>query len=295
MTPVEVFDRHPCHLGEGPMWDERTGEVFWVDIYGSAIHVLELATGKRRTIETPSILGAVLPRREPGSGWLVALERGLVLLAEDGTVTPFGTFAEADGAEPEVAVRANDGKCDPRGRCFQGTMGHGTEPGAGALYRLDPGESVPRRVLGDVTISNGLAWPADAQTMYYIDTMTRRVDAFDYDIETGEVANRRTFVEVPESDGYPDGMTIDAEDCIWVAFWGGAAVRRYTPDGKLDRVIDLPCPQVTSCAFVGPALDRLVVTTARLGLGDDDDDGLCGATFVVDPGVRGTPTMAFGG
>ena len=121
---------------------------------------------------------------------------------------------------------------------------------------------MPIRILDDVTISNGLAWSSDARTMYYVDTSTQQISSFDYDLESATIANRRTLVEIPEADGWPDGMTIDADDCLWVAFWGGSAVRRYMPDGRLDRVLTFPCAQITSCAFVGPALDRLVVTSA---------------------------------
>jgi len=292
MSAVDVFDRRLCELGEGPMWDERTGEVFWVDIMSSAVHAKKLDSGATRTITTPSIVGAVLPRR--GDGFLVALEHGPAFLSDDGEVSRLQTFADADGEAPEVAVRANDAKCDRRGRCYVGTMAHGADPGCGSLYRLDPGETTLERVLTGVTISNGTAWSADETTMYYVDSMTHRFDAFDYDVETGAISNRRAIVEFAEEDGLPDGMTIDAEDCLWVAFWGGGAVRRYTTDGELVQTIELPTPQVTSCAFVGPALDRLVITTARLGLTGDGDE-LSGATFVADPGVAGTPTAAFGG
>ena len=148
-------------------------------------------------------------------------------------------------------------------------------------------------MLGDITISNGLAWSADGATMYYIDSTTRRVDAWDYDLGEGTMSNRRPVVEIPAAEGLPDGMTIDAEGCLWVACWGGGAVRRSHPTVRLTGCSSCRCPQVTSCAFAGAALDRLVITTARLGL--DASDRLAGATFVVDPGVQGTPTVPFGG
>ncbi|HET7571198.1 MAG TPA: SMP-30/gluconolactonase/LRE family protein [Gaiellaceae bacterium] len=290
-TP-EVLDSRLSELGEGPMWDARTGEIFWVDILNGAAHALAPATGAARTLRPSRLVGAILPRREPGEGWLVSLEHGPALLGEDGEPEPLGTWAEADGAEPEVAVRCNDAKCDPRGRCLLGTMAHGADPGCGSLYRLEPGAPL-ERVLAGVTISNGLAWTDDARTLYYVDTGTQRIDAFDYDLDTGALANRRPVVEVPKEAGMPDGMTIDAEGCLWLALWGGGAVRRYTPDGRLDRVVELPTPQVTSCVFAGPKLDLLVITTARLGLGPEETTA--GLTFVLEPGVSGTPTLPYGG
>jgi sugar lactone lactonase YvrE len=289
---IDVLDDRHSDLGEGPIWDERTGDVVWVDIIGCAVHTHRLADAAQRTLTTPTAVGAVIPRAQPGEGWLVLLEDGPALLAENGSVDALGTFAEAGGRAPTTATRANDAKCDPRGRCWCGTMAWNQSPQQGALYRLDPGARVPTRILDDVTISNGLAWSSDARTMYFIDTTTKCISTFDYDLDSATIANRRTLVEAPEADGWPDGMAIDADDCLWVAFWGGGAVRRYMPDGRLDRVVTFPCAQITSCAFVGPALDQLVVTSASHGLAEPEP--LAGSTFVLDPGVTGTATAAFG-
>ena len=289
---VDVLDDRRSYLGEGPIWDERTGDVIWVDIIGCAVHTHRLADGAQRTLSTPTAVGAVIPRAQRGEGWLVLLQDGPSLLAENGSVEALGTFAEAGGRAPTTATRANDAKCDPRGRCWCGTMAWDQSPEQGALYRLDPETRVPARILDDVTISNGLAWSSDARTMYFIDTTTQRISTFDYDLDSAAITNRRTLVEIPEADGWPDGMAIDADDCLWVAFWGGGAVRRYMPDGRLDRVVTFPCTQVTSCAFVGPALDRLVVTSASHGLAQPEP--LAGSTFVLDPGVTGTATTPFG-
>jgi sugar lactone lactonase YvrE len=289
---VDVLDDRRSDLGEGPIWDERTGDVVWVDITGCAVHMHRLADGAQRTLSTPTAVGAVIPRAQSAEGWLVLLQDGPSLLAENGSVVALGTFAEAGGRAPTTATRANDAKCDPRGRCWCGTMAWNQSPEQGALYRLDPGARVPTRILDDVTISNGLAWSSDARTMYYIDTTTHCISQFDYDLDSAAITNRRTLVEIPEVDGWPDGMAIDVDDCLWVAFWGGGAVRRYMPDGRLDRVVTFPCSQVTSCAFVGPALDRLVVTSASHGLAEPEP--LAGSTFVLDPGVTGTATTPFG-
>jgi sugar lactone lactonase YvrE len=220
-------------------------------------------------------VGAVVPREKAGDGWLAILQDGPALLGEDGRVTALGSFAEADGHAPARATRANDAKCDPRGRCWCGTMAYDQTPGQGALYRLDPGARLPMRVLDNLTI-----------------TPTQRISKFDYDPDDATISNRRTLVEIAREDGWPDGLTVDADDCLWVALWGGGAVRRYTPDGRLDRVVTFPCAQVTSCVFVGSALDRLAVTSAWHGL--TRPEPLAGSTFVIDPGVSGTTTAAFG-
>ncbi len=289
---IDVLDDRRSELGEGPIWDERTGEVVWVDITGCAVHMHRLADGVRRTLATPTCVGAVLPRTRAGDGWLALLQDGPALLGENGSVNALGSFAEADGLAPTTAMRANDAKCDARGRCWCGTMAYDQTPGHGALYRLDPGARLPTRVLGDVTISNGIGWSSDARTMYYIDTPTGHISTFAYDLDSATITNRRTLVEIPPEDGWPDGLTVDADDCLWVAFWGGGVVRRYTPDGRLDRVVAFPCRQVTSCVFVGPTLDRLAVTSAWHGLAQPEP--LAGSTFVIDPGVSGTATAAFG-
>jgi sugar lactone lactonase YvrE len=293
MTSVDVLDRHSSRLGEGPVWDWRTGEVVWVDILGRVVHALALETGAKRLVATPTHVGAVVPRRTPGIGWLALLAAGPALLDEDGGVTRLGTFAEANGDQDEVAIRANDAKCDPRGRCIIGTTSYAGVPHGAALYRLDPDEHVPVKLLDGTTISNGLAWSADGRTMYFIDSPTQRVDAYAYHLDTGMVSDCRTVVEIPASAGLPDGMAIDADGCLWVAIWGGGAIHRYTPGGRLDRVVKLPCARVTSCAFVGESLDRLVVTTATHGL--DRPEPLAGSLFIVDPGVRGATTFPFGG
>lgn len=286
---VDVLDRQRCDLGEGPAWDDRTGEVLWVDIMGRAVHALALDSGARRSLATPTPVGAVIPTA--GERLLVALEAGPALLADTGEVEQLAAYAGAEGFDEAVPLRSNDAKCDPRGRCLVGTMAYDARPGAASLFRLDAGARTLVRLLADLTIANGLGWSPDGRTMYYVDSPTRRVDVWDYDLDAGTLANRRTLVELPESAGLPDGLAVDADGCVWVALWGGSAVHRYTPDGRLDRAVHLPCAQVTSCAFVGPALDRLVITSASQGL--ERPEPLAGATFVVDVGVAGLPVGRF--
>jgi sugar lactone lactonase YvrE len=263
-------------------------------------------------VATPGHIGAAVLRR--GGGLVLCLPDGPVLAApspaapgeekapsegEQFRFTPLGSYAEADvaagqPAAPAGALRSNDAKADPAGRMWLGTMAYDETPGASALYRLDSGAAGPVRVLGGVTISNGLGWSSDAKTMYYIDTPTGWIDAFDYDLETGELANRRGFAQIPAGAGSPDGMTTDADGGVWVALWGGGAVRRYRQDGSLDRVVEVGTPNVTSCAFAGADLDLLVITTATAN--EPDAGPRAGLTYAHRPGdVVGTPVDRYAG
>jgi sugar lactone lactonase YvrE len=186
----------------------------------------------------------------------------------------------------------NDGEVDPSGRFWAGTMELGAAPGRGSLYRLGPRGEVTR-VLAGVSISNGLGWSPDERTLYYIDSPTQRIDAYDYDRSSGAIANRRTVAEIDPASGLPDGLAVDAEGCLWVALWGGSSLHRYTPDGRLDRAVALPVSQVTSCAFGGPDLDELYVTSAWVGL--EEREPAAGGLFRLRPGVRGLPARRFAG
>jgi sugar lactone lactonase YvrE len=287
MSDVEVFDDRVCLLGEGPHYDERTRRVVWVDILGSRVlwRCLDGSTGE---ITCPGHIGAAVPRRD--GGLVLCLGDGPALLDLDGTLRELGTYAEAEAIAggppaPGGGLRSNDAKADPAGRLWLGTMAYDEAPGAGALYRLDPGVATPRRVLDDVTVSNGLGWSPDGTTMYYIDSPTGRIDRIGYDPATGELGRREVFVEIDtgrRDTALPDGLCVDAEGSVWVAMWQGGEVRRYAPDGRLDRVVALPTPRVTSCAFAGEGLDLLVVTTAALDRSASDVSA--GLTFVHDPG-----------
>ncbi|MGH2819737.1 MAG: SMP-30/gluconolactonase/LRE family protein [Actinomycetota bacterium] len=276
-------------LGEGPVWDARLGALVWVDIERHLVHVTS-PNGADRTFDAGQRVGVAVPRAGGG----------LVLAVQDG----FSTLDLETGAVESVAAveaeldrnRMNDGKCDPVGRFWAGTMSIDDLPQRGALYRLDTDRSVTSVVEG-VTISNGLAWSADSRTMYFIDTPTQRVDAFDFDPAGGSVSNRRTVVEIAPEDGSPDGMTIDADDRLWVALWGGAAVRRYEPDGRLDAMVELPTSLVTSCAFGGDDFEDLFITSASIELSHQErrDQPFAGGVFRCRPGARGIPPHAYGG
>jgi sugar lactone lactonase YvrE len=190
--------------------------------------------------------------------------------------------------EPDLADnRANDAKCDPHGRLWVGTMSEEEGSSSGALYRIERGETT--RMLDGVGVSNGLGWSPDAGCMYYVDSPTRRVDVFDYNVAEGTFSNRRCLVDTREIAGFPDGLAVDAEGCLWVAFWDGHAVDRFAPTGELIRSIELESARPTSCAFVGAALDRLAVTTAAA------PDGTGGDLFVWTPGVAGLRVADYAG
>lgn len=285
-TDVEVVVDAAAELGEGPVWDERSGRLAWVDIVRPALHQTDVATGATETIELPDPVGVAVPRS--AGGFLAALPDGFYVVGDG----PLRLVAALPDARREL--RFNDGKCDPAGRFWGGTLAYDRTPIA-AFYRLDPTGEVTRQ-FGDVTVSNGLAWSPDTSTMYYIDSSTRRVDAFDFDVASGSISGRRTVVEVPPHAGKPDGMTIDAEGGLWIAMWGGSAVHRYV-DGRLDHVVRLPVSRPTSCAFGGPDLDELFITSGWSGLDLDARrrEPTAGALFRVRPGARGLPPMSFAG
>jgi sugar lactone lactonase YvrE len=275
----------PCTFhGEGPFWDATNDRLLLVDMLAGAVVEVDADGGTRRR-KLAKVAAAIRARR--GGGYVLATENRFVLLGPD--------LTEQHSLPPAFAdpgVRMNDGGCDPQGRFYCGTMAYAETPGAGTLYRLDPDGSV-HVTLRDVTISNGLQWNWAGDTVCYADTPTGRVDSFDFDQASAAFTNRRTFTEI-SGGGHPDGMAIDEEDGIWVALWGGSAVHRYDSGGRLDLVVDLPVSNVTACAFGGPELRTLFITTSRQGL-DVDDQPEAGAVFRYDAGVRGAPQHAFAG
>lgn len=277
-------------LGEGPVWDEREDVLWWVDIPGMQLHRFDPASGEDSAVDLGDQVGAVALRAS--GGLVLATPNGFE--AYDRSSHRRDVLVEVEADKPDA--RMNDGKVDRQGRFWAGSMGYEAPSGVGALYRLDPDLSVTTMLTG-VTISNGLAWSEDDSTLYYIDTMTYRVDAFDFDATTGAIANRRPVVKIPEEEGLPDGMCIDADGYLWVALYNGAAVRRYSPTGELDRIIELPVSQVTCCAFAGPDLADLYITTAAQGFTDEDraHEPDAGSLYRIRPGVTGTPVNAFAG
>ena len=289
-TPELVQDARAV-LGEGPAWDAAAAELLWVDILSRRVHRYRPEDGSDITIEMPSHVSAVAPRA--GGGFILTLRDGFWLLDPGASVPRPYRLINTD----QPGIRFNDGKVDAAGRFWAGTMAYDLTEGAAALYRLDPDGSLTTMLQG-VTISNGITWTADGRTMYYIDTPTRRIDAFDADPASGAIGGRRTVVQLPDDvAGVPDGMTIDDEGGLWVALWDGWAVHRYLPDGTRDAIVPMPVARPSSCAFGGPDLSDLYITTARPGDLTEvpPDQPGAGGLFRVRPGVRGIRSTPFGG
>ena len=292
MINAEVVHAAEAALGEGCVWSPIEDLLIWVDIPGKAVHRFDHATGQPVSVwRYPQSVGNAALRASGG----LALGLGASVALTD-RVGAIETVIELPG-EP-ASNRANDGAVDPVGRLFQGTMSD-SDPGApvAALHRVDADGSA-RRVLSDVSISNGIGWSPDQSTMYYIDTLTFRVDRFDYDPDTGEIEGRRPFLTFDGSTGGPDGMTVDAEGCLWVAFFGGYHVQRFSPEGeRLETVVTPGAPQTTCCCFGGPDLDTLYITTARDSIAGVNTEGEpnSGALFAADVDAVGLPTNLFAG
>lgn len=273
-------------LGEGPVWDAERGELIWVDIDRGLVHRHTPASGATSSVHVGQSVGCAVPRA--GGGLMLALRDGFAVLPRGGSTPEFLVPVEAE----RPRTRMNDGACDPWGRFWAGTMSLDGDTRTAALYRLDPDLSV-RRVLACVSISNGIGWSPDGGTMYHVDTPRRRVDVFAFDPLRGALGARRAVIEVAPEDGRPDGLAVDAEGCLWVALWGGAAVQRYDPSGERAERVELPVSQVTSCCFGGDDLETLYVTSAARGAAGAEP--LAGSVFACRPGVRGLPATPFAG
>ena len=268
---MEIAVRANAKLAEGPRWDAAARRLLWVDIEGCELHVLE--NGQDRAIGLDAMVGAAAPTSS--GAVLVALADRLALLdLADESVRTLVRLPHGP------ALRSNDGACDAAGRFWIGTMALDETPGAGALYRYD---ASLERVLDEVTLSNGIGWTRDATRMYYIDSPVQRVDLFDFELASGRVDDRRPFVSIDESDGIPDGLTVDDEGGVWVALYGGSCVHRYDESGHLDAVLEVPAKNVTSCCFGGGDGRLLFVTTAAPD----------GNVYVTQPGVSGPPAHVF--
>lgn len=287
---VEVVQRAQALVGEGPVWLGAEAKLIWTDIKGLRLYALDPSTGVAQSWRAPERIGSLIPRARGG---FVALAKSGVKLTD----VPFAKFepvAHPDGDRPHN--RFNDAKCDPRGRLWAGTMDDNEVEASGRLYRLNDLADV-WRFKDNVNLSNGLGWSPDGRKMYFVETLGHVIWAYDYDLDGGVPSNERVFAEVPSGEGYPDGICVDADGCVWLAHWGGWRVTRFAPDGRVERVLKMPVPQVTSCAFGGADLDTLYITTAAIGLDAAAlaKAPLAGSVFAFRPGVSGVPVAAFSG
>jgi L-arabinonolactonase len=277
-------------LGESPIWSVREQVLYWVDSRGPVIFRLDPSSGKVRNWKLPEAVGSIV-LRETG-GLVAATKSGFHFFSTDTGVLK--QIADPESHLPEN--RFNDGRCDRRGRYWSGTMSDARREPAGTLYCLSPDLSV-RAFKGGIIVPNSLCWSPDDRTMYFADTYKTTIWAYDYNLERGEMSNERVFVDTTGRPGRPDGSTVDTEGCLWSAEYGGSRVVRYTPDGRIDRTVELPATAVTSCSFGGPQLDTLYITTAAQRLTPEQlaAQPLAGGLFAVKVGVSGLPEPAFAG
>lgn len=291
---VDLIHDAKASLGEGPIWNEREGKLYWLDINGKCIHVFEPKSGKRTKYRLDQYPGA-LAFKESG-GFLLAAHHGFYDLELGGNESlRMSKIADPEARLPEN--RFNDGKCDPAGRFLAGTIAFDEEKGAASLYVLNQDKKV-EKIFTDLTISNGMAWSPDETLFYFIDTSTMKVKAYSYNKETGELGEGQTVIDFTDKQGAPDGMTIDEEGMLWIALYGGWGVVRVDPsNGEVLDTIEVPASNVTCCIFGGEKLDELYITTARKELSEQDlkKQPLAGGLFRCKPGVAGKPSYRFKG
>ncbi len=281
MTDVTVLSDIPCELGESALWDGS--RFYWVDILERRIYAKAWPSGEVLTLTVPDLVGSVALRA--GGGLVAALRDAVAFCDVDA-----GTVEVVRAIDTPPGTRLNDGAVDPSGAFWFGAMDLDEKEPCGSFYRLDPALTVTR-AFGGIICSNGPAWSPDGATMYHVDSTVRLIRAYPVRAD-GVVGEGRVFVSDEDHEWFPDGVTVDAEGYVWNCKFGGARIVRYAPDGTVDRVVPVPVAKPTRCAFVGPDLDLLAVTSARVG---GDPSPLAGQTLLLDPGARGLPTPRFGG
>jgi sugar lactone lactonase YvrE len=277
-------------LGECPVWSVAEQALYWVDINAPALNRFDPATARNTTMPMPESIGCFALRRD--GGFVVALRGGFWLARPDGTLERKVAEAPYDPAQH----RFNDGRCDPQGRFFAGTMNEKRDANSAALFRLDHDFRVTR-ILDDLMISNGLAWSPDGRTMYHTDTPTLTIHAWDFDAASGTPANKRVFARFTQETDRPDGGAVDSDGCYWTAFYRGGKVVRISPAGDVLAAFAVPAMCPTMCAFGGPDLSTLYVTSARQLRDDDELSRLpfSGGVFAMPVEVPGLPEPAFAG
>lgn len=285
---LDVAHRGVDEVGEGPIWDFRAQELFWIDVTQGVVHRLNPITSSHTALSIGVHIGAVA----------LYTDEFLIAAIRDG----FATISKSNGSINylsqvlrEDTIRFNDGKCDPWGRFIAGTMRYQPEPGSAALYSYNQVGEV-REIINGVGLSNGLCWDLSGKRFYYIDTLTKEISIFEYNTENGALSNRKTFYTFATNDGSPDGMTIDINGNLWVALWGGGKVKCINSHAQVIAEIKLPVSQPTSVAFGGEKLDKLFITSARFQLSSEQQskEPLAGSLFVADVGVQGVNEPIFG-
>ena len=289
MSPRLLLDAK-SNLGEGPLWSARDQALYWTDIKVKKLNRYRLADGATQSWDMPQTIGWAFERRDK-PGFVAGLAHAIVEI----TLEPF-KITQRCTIEPDLpGNRINDAKLDPAGRIWFGTMNDAEKEGSGAFYRLDPDFSV-HQVDSGYICANGPTFSPDGRIVYHTDSTKREIYRFDVNAD-GSLDGKRVFAKFTDEDGFPDGMTTDREGYLWVAHWGGSRITRFKPDGTRDRVVPMPVSQVTSCTFGGDALDRMFVTSARIGISEKKlaNEPLAGGLFEIDPGVVGLPTGRFAG
>jgi sugar lactone lactonase YvrE len=286
---IEVVHNHQCELGEGPVWDADEEIIYWLDILKGEIHQYSFKKGEYNLYSVDTMVGCIS----------LCNDNSLILASKTG----IGFFNKATSeieyvCNPESHLlknRFNDGKCDPAGRFWVGSMSLAEEPNAGSVYAFE--NNLCTLKIEDTTISNGMAWSTDYQTYYFIDTPTSTVVSYDFDKNSGSISNKRVVVTIDKKEGSPDGMTIDAEGMLWIAHWGGWQVTRWNPlTGELLHRIKFPAAKITSCTFGGKDLNDLFITSAKVGLTDEElkNQPLAGSLFVIrNCGYKGVAPFKF--
>jgi sugar lactone lactonase YvrE/DNA-binding IclR family transcriptional regulator len=278
-------------LGEGPMWSPRDGKLYWVDILKPCIHCFNPADGKDTETPVGAMVSVAIPKAT--GGLLVAMPNGLMTF--DPETKYLQPFCHPEAQRP--SNRYNDGKCDRLGRLWIGTLDMGAAANRGHLYRVDPDRTWKLMESG-ISVANGLGWSPDDRRMYFTDSARGIVYSYDFDLMSGQISNRQPLISLSAKEGLPDGLTVDAEGCLWVALWDAWCVVRYSPKGEEMLRIRVPVPRPTSCCFGGNNLDTLFITSATVRLSEDmlSRAPQSGSLFSVKiPGVRGLPEATFAG
>jgi sugar lactone lactonase YvrE len=285
---AELALKLECNVGEGPFWDDVKQDLYFVDIMNKQIKMFSLTSKLVETVQFNQEIGAVFLDQK--SNLIVAARDGIFAATRDGVLDTLLAPIELE----DTSIRTNDAKCDAYGRMWVGTMAFDFTPGAAALFSFDSKDL--KKVVPDLTVSNGIGWSLDKKIMYFIDSPTKRVDMFDFDLEGGELRNRRPFLLLGELDAFPDGLTTDEDGGVWVALFGGGEVRRFDSQGTLTHIVEIPVKQVTSCCFGGGDMSDLYITTAQNGMDSDSliREPLAGSLFRVKTSFKGSKSNRYG-